>query len=70
MTDITLKIVREINVLGEESYYLVFGDKYVPGSACGTVERANELFDNYKNRVSKPIKEIVRSEIIQIEHKE
>lgn len=70
MIDVTLKIVKETSVVGEESYYLEFGNSYISGSFCPTLEKANELFESFKNKVQTPIKTIVRSEIIQISKKE
>ena len=70
MIDVTLKIVKETSVLGEESYHLKFGESYIPYSSCTTLEKANELFESIKNKVQTPIRTVVRSEIIQIPEKE
>jgi hypothetical protein len=70
MVEVKLRIIKETSVLGNESYHLMFGDTYIPGSSCSTIETANELFESFKDRVHTPMKEEVRSEIIQISGKE
>lgn len=64
--EIKLSIIKETSVLGRESYHLMFGTTYVPNSLCDTLEKAKEMFENFKHSVQEPKKEEVHSEYITV----
>lgn len=67
--EVKLTIVKETTVLGKESYHLVFGQSYIPGSLCDSYEKALEIFNEFKDQVRTPKKEEVHFEYINIDKK-
>lgn len=66
---VKLSIIKKTDVLGNEEFYLMFGDTYVPGSLCFSMERAQEMFEDLKNKVKDPIRQEVYSEYIEVSPK-
>jgi len=60
-----LEIVKETDMLGNQSYTIRLNDRYVPGSFSNSFAEVTKYYMTIKSKVIEPKKEVIKSEILE-----